>query len=73
MCLRVAIGGIHIESSTFTSYISSQNDFRITKGKELLKSYNWLYSYQDTIELIPIMNARAIPGGVVARSFLMIG
>lgn len=39
--MRIAVGGIHIESSTFTPYTSSVDDFRILRGTELLKSYPW--------------------------------
>lgn len=39
---RIAICGIHIESSTFTPYLSTAADFTIRRGRELLGRYPWL-------------------------------
>ena len=69
MIYNIAIGGIHIESTTFTSYISDEKDFKITRGEELIYSYPWLVKYKPEINFIPLINARAIPGGVVSKSF----
>ncbi|MGI6699696.1 MAG: M81 family metallopeptidase [Christensenellales bacterium] len=69
MKYNVFVGGIHIESSTFTPYRSGEKDFFITKGDELLKRYPWIDTYQDKVNFIPIMHARALPGGIVKRSF----
>lgn len=68
MRLRIAVGGIHIESSTFTRYISDQKDFLIRKGAELLERYPWRKNYPD-VEFVPLIHARALPGGVVSRAF----
>ncbi len=69
MRYRIAIGGIHIESSTFTPYISNQADFLIRRGSELLSFYPFLASFSDSVEFIPLVNARALPGGVVSAQF----
>ncbi|AIO19458.1 hypothetical protein KQ51_01582 [Candidatus Izimaplasma bacterium HR1] len=66
---RIVVGGIHIESTTFTSYISSRSDFRIKKGNELLESYPWFNNKIYNCELVPLINARAIPGGYVCKEF----
>lgn len=64
---RIAICGIHIESSTFTPYISVESDFEVTRGAELLARYaSWMDSdWASQIEWIPVLHARALPGGVV--------
>jgi len=41
MKYKIVAGGIHIESSTFTPYISGETDFTITRGDKLLVSYPW--------------------------------
>lgn len=65
---RIAICGIHIESSTFTPYISTEKDFTVTRGDELLGRYEWMNTeWARAIEWIPVLHARALPGGVVER------
>ena len=39
---RIAICGIHIESSTFTPYLSTASDFTVRRGDELLARYPWI-------------------------------
>ncbi len=68
MKYRIAIGGIHIESSTFTPYISGVDDFRILRGQTLLSAYPFLDETRE-VEYIPLISARALPGGVVNRAF----
>lgn len=69
MSYKVAVGGIHIESSTFTPYISDKQDFNITRGDELLKRYPFADKYQEQIEFLPTVHARALPGGRVSATF----
>lgn len=42
MAVRVAICGIHIESSTFTPQRSGAEDFQVLRGDALLQRYPWL-------------------------------
>lgn len=66
--LRVAIGGIHIESSTFSPHLSTAGDFEVTRGDALLARYAWLSPVADwaaDVEWIPLVHARALPGGAV--------
>ena len=66
---RIAICGIHIESSTFTPYISTEADFQVTRGKNLLARYAWMdQSWARQVEWLPVLHARALPGGVVERT-----
>ncbi|WP_022868761.1 M81 family metallopeptidase [Schaalia vaccimaxillae] len=66
---RIAVCGIHIESSTFTPYLSTADDFTITRGDDLLARYSWLDApWATSVEWIPILHCGALPGGVVRRS-----
>ncbi|NMO49847.1 M81 family metallopeptidase [Actinoplanes sp. TBRC 11911] len=67
--LRVAIGGIHIESSTFSPHLSSADDFEVTRGAALLARYDWLRApWAADVEWVPLVHARALPGGQVEPS-----
>lgn len=63
---RVAICGIHIESSTFSPHTSTESDFVVTRGDDLLARYEWLGEpWATQVEWLPIFHARALPGGPV--------
>lgn len=64
--LRIAVGGVHIESSTFSPHRSTAADFDVRRGAELLSRYDKLPA---DIDWIPLVHARALPGGVVERPF----
>ena len=65
---RIAVAGIHIESSTFTPYISTADDFIVTRGEELMdRFYLRDEDWATQIEWIPVLHSRALPGGVVER------
>lgn len=63
---RIAIGGIHIESSTFSPRRSGAADFAVLRGRELLARYEDL---PDQVDWLPLVHARALPGGAVEREF----
>jgi microcystin degradation protein MlrC len=63
---RIAIGGMHIESSTFSPHRSGPADFTVTRGDELLARYDDLPGHVDWL---PLVHARALPGGAVERDF----
>src|SRR5437762_13545443 len=63
---RIAIGGMHIESSTFSPHRSRAADFQVTRGDALLARYDAL---APDIEWIPLVHARALPGGAVTADF----
>lgn len=69
MTYKIAFGGIHIESSTFTPYISGEADFTLIRGEDLLSRYPFLDKYKGKVDAIPLVHARALPGGVVSRTF----
>jgi microcystin degradation protein MlrC len=66
---RIGIGGIAIESSTFSPLHSTLDDFRIGRGDAMQEMYpylpGWRYRDRDDIDFIPCFKARAIPGGQV--------
>jgi len=64
--LRIAVGGVHIESSTFSPHRSTAADFDVRRGPELLARYEDL---PRDIDWIPLVHTRALPGGIVERSF----
>ena len=63
---RVAVGGIHIESSTFSPHRSGSADFTVVRGDDLLGRYDELPA---DVEWLPLVHARALPGGAVEREF----
>ncbi|WP_327085015.1 M81 family metallopeptidase [Nonomuraea sp. NBC_01738] len=64
--LRVAIGGVHIESSTFSPHVSGAADFEVTRGEALLSRYGWRSGpWAAEVEWVPLVHARALPGGAV--------
>lgn len=65
--LRIAIAGLHIESSTFSPHVSTAADFTVTRGSDLLARYDWLDAeWARDVAWLPVMHARALPGGAVA-------
>ena len=63
---RIAICGMAIESSTFSPHRSGAADFTVLRGHELLARYETL---PDGVEWLPLVHARALPGGAVEREF----
>ncbi len=57
---------MHIESSTFSPHRSGPADFTVTRGPQLLARYHDLPS---EVDWIPLVHARALPGGAVEREF----
>ncbi|MFD0559477.1 microcystin degradation protein MlrC [Stackebrandtia endophytica] len=63
---RIAIAGIHIESSTFSPHRAGRDDFLVTRGAELLERYDAL---PGGVDWLPVVHARALPGGAVVPEF----
>jgi microcystin degradation protein MlrC len=63
---RIAIGGIAIESSTFSPHRSSGADFTVRGGDDLLARYAPL---PTDVDWLPLVHARALPGGAVEPDF----
>lgn len=66
--MRIAVGGFHIESCSFSPLRATEADFQVLRGDELLSFYPFRVKYDD-VELIPIVRARSIPSGRVDAAF----
>ena len=65
--LKIAAAGIAIECATFSPLPAERSDFEVLRGDALLSRYPFADSYAD-IDFRPIMQAQALPGGVLRRS-----
>jgi microcystin degradation protein MlrC len=68
--LRIGIGGIHIECSTFTPHVTRDDDFDVRRGDDLLARYPFIAGgparWAEGVDWVPLVHARAVPGGPVA-------
>ncbi|GMA15276.1 M81 family peptidase (plasmid) [Deinococcus metallilatus] len=65
--MRIAVGGIHTECSTYNPVLSEDHHFRVVRGPELPQHPNFTYLQDTQHEIIPVLHARAIPGGPVSH------
>jgi microcystin degradation protein MlrC len=68
--LRIGIAGIAIESSTFSPHRTTLDDFRVTRGDDLLARYAFLAPgapLTQGVEWVPLLHAVAVPGGPVTE------
>ncbi len=68
MTLRIAVGGIHTECSTSSPVLMQPDDFRVLRGEELLGAEYFNFLDAEDIEHHPLLHARAVPGGPIARA-----
>ncbi|MCO5732311.1 M81 family metallopeptidase [Rhizobium sp. SSA_523] len=68
MTYRIAVGGIHTECSTSSPVLMQPDDFRVLRGKALLEAEYFNFLQSEGIEHLPLLHARAVPGGPLARS-----
>ena len=64
--MRIAVGGLHMECSTYNKVLATAIDFRVLRGPELSQHpyFNFLNDYNA--QFLPVMHARAIAGGPIA-------
>lgn len=65
---RIGIGGISIESSTFSPHISGDEAFTIRVGADLQAYYPFLAEGRELAEAaewVPLTHGRSLPGGAV--------
>lgn len=67
--MRIAIAGLHIEACTFSPLRSRAEDFTIRRGDALLSRYAGFIGKYEGVTFVPLIHARAIPGGPIARNF----
>ncbi len=66
---RIGIGGISIESSTFSPHISGDEAFTVRAGEDLLAYYPFLAEgepLRQAADWVPLTHGRSLPGGAVA-------
>jgi len=68
MSFRIAVGGIHTECSTSSPVLMQPEDFRVLRGPDLLAHEYFDFLDADDIEHLPLLHARAVPGGPLARA-----
>ncbi len=66
--MRIAVGGIHTECSTYSPVLMQIADFRVFRGDELLGMDYFNFLDAEGIEHLPLLHARAVPGGPLSRS-----
>ena len=65
--MRIAVGGIHTECSTYSPVLMTVEDFRVLRGGDLLASDYFGFLKADGVEHLPLLHARAVPGGPISR------
>lgn len=65
--MRIAVGGIHTECSTYSPVLMTAEDFRVLRGEELVAAEYFDFLGRTGVEILPLMHARAVPGGPVSR------
>ncbi|MFT4150641.1 MAG: M81 family metallopeptidase [Paracoccaceae bacterium] len=66
--MRIAVGGIHTECSTYSPVLMHTEDFRVLRGQDLLDHDHFAFLHDHGAEVAPLLHARAVPGGPVARA-----
>lgn len=66
--LRIAVGGIHTECSTYSPVLIERDDFRVLRGAALPAADAFAFLPRPDVALLPLLHARAVPGGPVARA-----
>ncbi|MEO6013524.1 MAG: M81 family metallopeptidase [Devosia sp.] len=63
--MRIGVGGIHTECSTYNPVIVEEREFRVLRGPALLDDPYFRFLKDYPAEFIPTLHARAIAGGPV--------
>ncbi|EPR23092.1 MlrC domain-containing protein [Agrobacterium sp. TS43] len=66
--MRIAVGGIHTECSTYSPVLMGEQDFRVFRGAELLEAEYFNFLGGGGADVLPLLHARAVPGGPVSRA-----
>ncbi|OOG70209.1 microcystin degradation protein MlrC [Sinorhizobium sp. A49] len=65
--MRIAVGGIHTECSTYSPVLMTTEDFRVLRGAELFQADYFDFLNTEGISHLPLLHARAVPGGPVSQ------
>ena len=63
--MRIAVGGIHIECSSYNPVPTGREAFRIVRAEALSRSPAFAFLADYPAEFLPTLHARAIPGGPI--------
>ncbi|HBU44162.1 hypothetical protein DSECCO2_307470 [anaerobic digester metagenome] len=64
--LRIPTYDIRHESNTFFTLPTTESDFKVLRGKEVLENRLWAEAYQnEDVEFIRVLHAYAWPGGTL--------
>jgi len=66
--MRIAVGGIHTECSTYSPVLMQAEDFRVLRGDGLTGHDYFAFLRDFPAEVAPLLHARAVPGGPVSRA-----
>lgn len=65
--MRIAVGGIHIECSTYNPVLTRTEDFSVLRGTELTAAPYFAFLGDYAATWLPLLHARAVPGGPISR------
>lgn len=65
--MRIAVGGLHTECSTYTDVLQTLGDFKVLRGDDLMISDFFNFLPRSKADIVPLLHARATPGGAVER------
>ena len=63
--MRIAIGGIQTECSTYSRLRTRTEDFRILRDEQILADDYFCFAHEFNADLVPTFFARAVPGGPI--------
>jgi microcystin degradation protein MlrC len=66
--MRLALGGLLHETNTFSTLLTTYEDFTIVRGAELLDDPVWEEARAAGVELFPLFVAHATPSGRVTQA-----
>jgi microcystin degradation protein MlrC len=66
--MRVAVGGLHTECSTFNKFPMMTRDFRILRGADLMAHPEFAPLAEFPFTWLPTLHLRAVPGGPIERA-----
>ncbi|MCX5495295.1 M81 family metallopeptidase [Kaistia dalseonensis] len=66
--MRIAVGGIHTECSTYNPLLARLEDFTVLRGAEIPAAADFAVLGEWDWQILPTLHARAIPGGPVERA-----
>lgn len=65
--MRIVVGGIHIECSTYNPVLTRTEDFSVLRGAELTEAPYFAFLRDYPATWLPTLHARAVPGGPMDR------